>query len=123
MSAVAAIVSIALMVLGAVFLVAAAVGVLRFPDALQRMHASTKAGTVGSIFMVMGAMVALGHFDATIIGVVAIVFLLFTVPVAAHLLGRAIYVSGADLLQIEGRDALEGRLARHAKPLEERSRT
>lgn len=54
-------------------------------------------------------------------GLVTVVFLLLTVPVAAHLLGRAAYVSGADLSGVGERDELKGILDRQDQPLERRS--
>ncbi len=109
-----------LLLLGVGFVVAAALGVLRFPDALQRMHASTKAGTLGAVLVLAGAMVALDA-DAVPVGVMTILFMLLTVPVAAHLLGRAAYVSGASLRLVMGRNALFGLLERQQAPLEERT--
>ena len=98
--------AILLQITGLVFLFAAAIGLLRFRDPLQRMHAATKAGTIGAGLTVAG--VALGSGDGLAIGIAAltILFLIFTVPVAGHLLGRAIYYSGERLIGIEGRDAL-----------------
>lgn len=122
MIAVLVIAAVLLMIAGVGFLCAAALGVLRFPDALQRMHAATKAGTVGAIFVLAGAVLARAEAGTTLIGLLAIAFLLLTVPVAAHLLGRAAYVSGAHLTGLSGKDALEGELARHDAPLERRTR-
>ncbi len=116
--AVAAILS---MIVGVAFLFAAALGVMRFADPLQRMHASTKAGTVGAIFVVLGTVMVHEQSGSMLIGIVAIGFLLITVPVAAHLLGRAIYVSGAYLQGLSGNDALHGHIVRRRAPLEERT--
>ncbi|MFJ1301853.1 cation:proton antiporter [Pseudomonadota bacterium AL_CKDN230030165-1A_HGKHYDSX7] len=98
---------VALQIAGFVFLIGAAVGLMRFNDPLQRMHASTKAGTIGAGLTVAG--VALGSGNGLAIGIAAltVLFLIFTVPVAGHLLGRAIYFSGEPLLGLEGRDALQ----------------
>ncbi len=112
--------SFALMLIGVGFVIAAAIGVLRFPDALQRMHASTKAGTLGAILVLAGAMLGLSE-DAVPVGTMAILFMLLTVPVAAHLLGRAAYISGAPLRMVFGRNALFGVLERQTIPLEERT--
>lgn len=112
--------SFLLLSLGVGFIIAAAVGVLRFPDALLRMHASTKAGTLGAILALGGAVLALEP-DAVPVGILAILFMLLTVPVAAHLLGRAAYISGAPLRKMFGRDALSGILRRQEIPLEERT--
>ncbi len=105
---------------GVTFLVLAGVGILRFGDALQRMHASTKAGTVGAGLVLVAAILAHGTTGAVIVGGMAVVFLLSTLPVAAHLLGRAAYVSGASLAPLQGDDALVGVLERQPMPLEDR---
>ena len=114
------IVGLLLQAIGVFFLVAAIVGVLRFADPLQRMHASAKAGTVGGGFVLLGVMVEMGRLDVTLIGLATIAFLFLTVPIAGHLLGRATYVSGARLDGLTGGDALEGVLERSRVPLEER---
>lgn len=77
------------LLLGAAFTLVASIGVLRLPDLLTRMHAASKAGTVGGGLVLLA--VALMCFDAGVAlrAVVGIVFLLLTTPVAAHLLARA----------------------------------
>ena len=107
-------------ILGAIFVFAAGVGLVRFPDPLQRMHASTKAGTLGAGFMVLAAMIELRTSEATLIGLAVIAFLLLTIPIAGHLLGRSVYVSGATLEGMEGRDDLKGVLPREETALDER---
>src|SRR5690625_4192075 len=105
---------------GLIFLFAAALGLLRFKDALQRMHASAKAGTIGAGLVLLGAVITMDNLEGVIIGLLTVLFLLLTVPVAGHLLGRAAYLSGADLLGLEGKDALSGVLPRYPQPLEQR---
>ena len=100
-------------ILGVLFLFAAAVGVLRFKDPLQRMHAATKAGTIGAGLVLAGTVVLMDEVEGQIIGVLAILFLFLTAPVASHLLGRAAYISGAKLMGIDEHDALRGVLERH----------
>ena len=115
-----AIVALLLKAIGAVFLIAAAVGVARFNDPLQRMHASTKAGTVGAGFVLLGVWADMPGWDVAMMCAGTVVFLLLTVPIAGHLLGRATYVSGARLEGLSGRDALERVLERSATTLDER---
>lgn len=103
------ILALALKIVGMVFLFAAALGLLRFKDPLQRMHASTKAGTVGAGLTVAGAALASGDGLTLAIGALTVLFLVFTVPVAGHVLGRAIYLSGKVQLA-PGKDALDGAL-------------
>jgi monovalent cation/proton antiporter MnhG/PhaG subunit len=111
--------SVALKLVGVAFLCIAGLGVIRLSDPFQRMHAATKAGTLGAGLVILGTVTAHGATDATIVGVLTIIFLLLTVPVAGHLLGRASYVSGARL-SLRGDDALEGILERSSRPLDER---
>lgn len=112
MSVLIELLAILLMLVGVLFLLIAAVGVLRFPDALQRMHASTKTGTVGAGLVVIGSVALLGGLASIMTGALIVLFLLLTVSVAAHVLGRAAYLSGAPLTGLEGRDALSGVLDR-----------
>ena len=88
----------ALLVLaGGLFSLAAAVGVLRLPDVLIRMHASTKAGTLGCGLILVAVAVHFGDTDIVARAVMAIVFLLLTAPVAAHMIGRAAFRTGVPL--------------------------
>ena len=114
--------SLASKLVGAVFLFAAALGLLRFRDPFQRMHAATKAGTLGAGFVVLGVVLQLGTLEASLVGLATVLFLLVTIPVAGHLLGRAAYVSGADMGGLAGQDALGGVLPRSPAPLESRLR-
>jgi monovalent cation/proton antiporter MnhG/PhaG subunit len=115
-----ALLALLLKVAGTVFLLVATLGVLRFQDPFQRMHAATKAGTLGAGLVLAGAAVTKGSFDATLVVVLTILFLIATMPVAGHLLGRAAYISGAPLRSRS--DALAGILPRMAAPLEARLR-
>lgn len=87
----------ALVLSGAIFMLLAALGVLRLPDLLTRMHATTKAATLGASLIMLA--VAL-HFPE--VAVVAramgvILFIMVTAPVAAHVIGRAGYFVGSRL--------------------------
>ena len=78
-----------LILLGAAFTFIAALGLVRLPDIFTRMHASTKAGVLGSslILIAGGILFADGAVWARVIA--AIFFLLLTAPIAAHMIGRA----------------------------------
>ena len=112
--------AVLLKMIGVVFLIAAAVGVVRFTDPLQRMHASTKAGTVGAGFVLLGVLLEMQTWEVAFMCAATIAFLLLTVPIAGHLLGRAAYVSGARLDGLRGHDALQGVLERSPTTLDER---
>jgi multicomponent Na+:H+ antiporter subunit G len=84
-------VSAVFMVVGALMSLAAAVGLLRFPDLLSRMHAATKPQVLG-LFLLLAA---IGLQMRTVwvwpVLLVAWIFQLLTVPVSAHMVGRAGY--------------------------------
>jgi len=94
---ISAIITAALLVVGSLFCLVAAVGMLRLPDTLIRIHAATKAGTLGAGFILAAEAVAAGELGTTLRVVAIIVFLLLTAPVAAHLIGRAAYHRGIHL--------------------------
>lgn len=84
----------ALVLLGGFFAFVAGLGVLRLPDVLIRMHASTKAGTLGAGLILGGAAIHFGGIATTAEAIAAILFILITAPVAAHMIGRAAFRSG-----------------------------
>ncbi|MBN2906296.1 MAG: monovalent cation/H(+) antiporter subunit G [Rhodobacteraceae bacterium] len=86
-----------LILLGGVFGVIGAVGLLRMPDVLIRMHASTKIGTLACGLIVIAAAVHFGSTDITIRAVAIVLFLLLTAPIAAHMIGRAAVSTGVPL--------------------------
>ena len=86
-----------LIVLGGGFAAAAGLGLLRLPDVLIRMHATTKAGTLGVGLIILGVSV---HFASSLVvtkALLIIAFLFLTAPVGAHLIARAAYRRGIRL--------------------------
>lgn len=80
-----------------IFILVAAVGILRLPDLLTRMHASTKAGALGVALMMVAAML---HFNDLVLiakAMAVILFIFITAPVAAHAIGRAGYFVGVPI--------------------------
>jgi multicomponent Na+:H+ antiporter subunit G len=82
------------MLIGAVFSLLASVGIIRLPDLYTRMHAASKAGTMGSGLMLVA--IALVALEGAVIvrAIVGLLFLFLTAPVSAHLLARAALLSG-----------------------------
>lgn len=74
---------------GAGFVFIAGLGVYNLPDVLNRMHASTKAGTLGSILALTATAFVFAEESVTARVVATVFFLLLTAPVAAHMIGRA----------------------------------
>jgi multicomponent Na+:H+ antiporter subunit G len=74
---------------GGAFAVIAALGILRLPDVLTRMHASTKAGTLASALILVAVALEFQEMGVTAKAIAAILFLMLTAPLAAHMLGRS----------------------------------
>jgi multicomponent Na+:H+ antiporter subunit G len=83
----------AAMLLGAALTLLAAVGVVRFPDALTRMHALTKASTVGFGLVAIGAAFELPTANDVTSALLAFVLQLLMLPVAATLIANSTYWS------------------------------
>jgi len=94
-----ALIAAALLLVGSVFCLVAAVGMLRLPDTLIRMHAATKAGTLGAGCILAAEAVMTADLGTTLKVAAVIVFLLLTAPVGAHLIGRAAYHRGIRLFE------------------------
>lgn len=80
-----------LVLIGAVLCLTAAIGLLRLPDVLSRMHAATKPQTLGLLCVLTGIGFTLRQ--PAVIGLLVLVGLLqlFTAPVAAHMVARTAY--------------------------------
>ncbi|WP_125614652.1 monovalent cation/H(+) antiporter subunit G [Specibacter cremeus] len=76
---------------GAFMSLAAAIGLLRFPDLMSRMHAATKPQVLGLFLLLAGVALQLRSWALLPVLAVAWLFQLLTVPVSAHMVGRAGY--------------------------------
>ncbi|MFY2786776.1 monovalent cation/H(+) antiporter subunit G [Rhodococcus sp. KRD162] len=91
MSTVTQVIASVFILSGAVMAFTAAVGIVRFPDTLSRMHAATKPQVAGLIMVLIGAIISLrGNVDIWMLLLVG-VFTLVTAPVIAHTVGRVAY--------------------------------
>lgn len=82
---------------GVVFSVLAAVGLLRMPDLYMRIQASTKSSTLGVSCIALAAALHFEEVSVTTKAVLIVAFLFLTAPVAAHMIGYAAYVAGVEL--------------------------
>jgi len=101
-------VSLALVLVGSIFMLLAAVGVVRMPDVFLRLHSSTKSATLGAGCLLLGAAIYFGDFAVGVRALAVVAFLFATAPVAAHVIGRAAYLSGVPLWEGTLSDELQG---------------
>ncbi|QNG19965.1 monovalent cation/H(+) antiporter subunit G [Rhodococcus triatomae] len=80
-----------LILLGSVLALTAAIGIVRFPDTLRRMHSATKPQVVGLVLILSGAIVSLRDNIDIWMMALAILFTLVTAPVIAHTVSRVAY--------------------------------
>jgi multicomponent K+:H+ antiporter subunit G len=79
-----------LLVVGAVFVLVGAIGMLRFPDFFMRLHAPTKASTLGVGGILLASMLiswSKGGFGLHELLITLFVFI--TAPVSANVLAKA----------------------------------
>jgi multicomponent Na+:H+ antiporter subunit G len=95
------------LLLGAFLSLAAGVGLVRFPDALSRMHAATKPQILGLVFVVIAIALQSRSWSTLLMLVPVVLFQMLTAPIAAHMVGRAGYRTGNFRSEIMLIDELE----------------
>ncbi len=88
------IIVIAFLILGTIFVFLAAVGLLKMPDVFLRMSASTIAATLGVSSILIALAIHFFDLGITFLVIGINLFLFLTVPVSAHLMGRAAHKAG-----------------------------
>ncbi len=79
-----------MLVVGGVFALVGAVGMLRFPDFYMRLHAPTKATTLGVGGVLLASMAAnWGQGNYGLHELLITLFLFITAPVSANLMAKA----------------------------------
>ena len=85
------IVSCVLLVLSALLSLVAAVGLLRFPDFLSRLHAGSKPQVLGLVLAMIAIAVQAPRFGILTTLLLIVLFQMATTPVGTHMVGRAGY--------------------------------
>ena len=78
-----------LLIFGAGFVLVGSIGLVRFPDFYTRLHAPTKATTLGVGSLVVASALAFSTDGTTLSEILIAAFLFLTAPVGAHLLAKA----------------------------------
>lgn len=101
--------TVALMTVGALLLLLAAVGIVRMPDLFLRMSATSKASSLGAGCVLLAVAVSSDDASVTWRALAGVAFQFLTTPVASHMIGRAAYLSGVPLWSGTVCDDLRGR--------------
>lgn len=86
-----------LITIGILFDIFGCIGLVRFPDVYNRLQASTKCATLGTILVLVGTAVISGFGPTAAKAVICAVFILITSPTAAHAIAKGAYASGVQL--------------------------
>ncbi len=93
-----------LLIIGSIFIFLGTLGVLRMPDAVNKLQAGTKATTLGFVSVIAGVFFFEPGWWAKLL--VIAFFVLFTNPIGSHNLARAAHDSG-EPIRIDGVDELK----------------
>ena len=102
------------LVVGALMSLGAAIGLLRFPDLMSRMHAATKPQVLGLFLMLAAMGLQMRTWWVWPVLVVAWIFQLLTAPVSAHMVGRSAYRTKHGHRELLTKDELEAVVQRAA---------
>lgn len=80
-----------LLLVGSALTLAAAIGMLRFPDLLSRLHAASKPQSLGIALMMSGLALSQRDHALAWTALLVVLFQLVTAPISAHMAARAGY--------------------------------
>jgi multicomponent Na+:H+ antiporter subunit G len=106
-----------ILTLGAIFVLLAAIGVVKMPDLFLRISVTTKAATLGVGLMLIGVIIHFGDFYTTTRSIAIVLFIFLTAPIGAHLIGRAAYIVGVPLWKNNRIDQLAGHYNKSTRDL------
>lgn len=99
------------LVLGCLMSLGAAIGLIRFPDILSRLHAGTKPQVFGLMLLLLAVLIDTRSWAYLPVLVVSLLLQLLTIPISAHMMGRSGYRNkhfpAGDLKQDDLRTVIE----------------
>jgi multicomponent Na+:H+ antiporter subunit G len=96
-------------VVGAFFVLVAGLGTWRFKDVYMRMHAATKAGSLGLGLMLLAVAIQSPTPAVLVKSGLIIAFIFLTAPIAAHMISRAAYLHNSPLSDKTRLDEMAGK--------------
>lgn len=78
-----------LLISGSLFMLVAAIGVVKLSDVYMRMHAITKAASLGAILMLVAVSLLYVQWIVWIEALMVVVFVILTAPIASHMIAKA----------------------------------
>lgn len=91
---------------GALLTLLAAIGLVRYQDALARMHIVSKATSLGFVLLAIGTALSLRSANDITSVLLAAGLQILTMPVAANLIGRSTYMAEGIPGRVDSTDEL-----------------
>ena len=98
-----------LIIIGILFNIFGCIGLVRFPDVYNRLQASTKCVTLGTVLLLVGVAIISATGATSAKAIICAVFILLTSPTAAHAIAKGSYASGVPLWE----DSVVDKYAEH----------
>jgi multicomponent Na+:H+ antiporter subunit G len=86
-----------LIIIGILFDIFGCIGLVRFPDVYNRLQASTKCVTLGTILLLVGVALVSASGAIGAKAIICAVFILITSPTAAHAIAKGSHAYGVKL--------------------------
>ena len=86
-----------LVIIGVLFNIFGCIGLVRFPDVYNRLQASTKCVTLGTVLLLIGVAIISATGATSAKAIICAIFILLTSPTAAHAIAKGSYASGVPL--------------------------
>lgn len=102
-----------LIITGVLFNIFGCIGLVRFPDVYNRLQASTKCVTLGTILLLVGVALITGLGATGAKAIICAVFILITSPTAAHAIAKGAHASGVKLWEKSVIDKYEEEVDKH----------
>lgn len=104
------------LVLGALGMLLAGLGMVRLPDLFMRMQATAKAATIGLGGLLGGAMVAMWSLNVVALVLLTLIFTFAIIPIAAQLVARAAFRMGVPMWERTRENDLTRKKPYRARP-------
>lgn len=88
-----------LIIVGILFDIFGCIGLVRFPDVYNRLQASTKCVTLGTVLLLLGVAIETGLNATAAKAVICAAFILITSPTAAHAIAKGAHASKVPLFK------------------------
>jgi multicomponent Na+:H+ antiporter subunit G len=104
-----------LIIIGVFFDISGCIGLARLPDVYNRLQASTKCVTLGTILLLIGVALISDVAALNAKAIICAVFILITSPTAAHAIAKGAYASGVKLWENSVVDKYGDDISRRSK--------